>query len=146
MFEHVLADYWMKTARDDNHYRRQYNLPNSWSQKYNLIYQPILSLNLFSNDVSQAESKFYLTKLASYGIPLDSRLKVAKADWTSWIALLNNDPTERDLIFEKLFKFANESLVRVPFSDFYEVDTGFALHFRARPVMGAIFIRALLAN
>lgn len=49
----------MKTVRDNNNYRLQYDLPNTWSQKYNLVYQSILSLNLFTVDVAKLESDYY---------------------------------------------------------------------------------------
>ena len=66
------ANYWMKTARDGNNYRLQYDLPNTWSQKYNLVYQNILSLKLFPADVAKLESDYYQTKMLDFGIPLDS--------------------------------------------------------------------------
>ncbi len=53
------VNYWMKTVRDNNNYRLQYDLPNTWSQKYNLVYQSILSLNLFTVDVAKLESDYY---------------------------------------------------------------------------------------
>jgi hypothetical protein len=70
----------MKTARDENNYRLQYDLPNTWSQKYNLVYQNILSLNLFPAEVAKLESAYYQTKMLDYGIPLDSRSNLTKAD------------------------------------------------------------------
>ncbi|UJR26013.1 hypothetical protein I4U23_007359 [Adineta vaga] len=140
------ANYWLKTARDTNNYRLQYDLPNTWSQKYNLIYQSILSLNLFPSDAARLESSYYMTKMLDFGIPLDSRSNLTKADWTSWVAAFNDNPQEKDAIFEKLYKFANESPDRVPFSDFYNAANGHVLGFRARPVMGGLFIRALLES
>jgi hypothetical protein len=124
----------------------QYDKPNSWSQKYNLVYQSILSLNLFPPDVAKLESNYYISKMADFGIPLDSRGNLTKSDWTSWIVAFNSDPQQQDAIFGKLYKFANESPSRVPLSDFYNVVTGRVIAFRARPVMGGLFARALLEN
>ncbi|CAF0829870.1 unnamed protein product [Rotaria sordida] len=140
------ANYWMQAARDDENYRLQYDLPNTWSQKYNLIYQSILSLNLFPSDVAKLESNYYATKMLDFGIPLDSRSKLTKTDWTSWIAAFSNDQQQENEIFSKIYKFANESPDRVPFSDLYNASNGHVLGFRARPVMGGLFIRALLEN
>ena len=136
----------MKTARDKDHYRMQYNLPNAWSQKYNLVYQKILSLTLFPTDVAKLESDFYQTKLLDYGIPLNSRLNLAKVDWTAWVAAFSPDKQQEDAIFAKIYKFANETPERVPFGDLYSASSGRTYLFRARPVMGAIFIRALLSS
>ncbi|CAF1638563.1 unnamed protein product [Rotaria magnacalcarata] len=140
------ANYWLSAARDVENYRLQYNLPNTWSQKYNLIYQNILSLNLFPSDVAQMESNYYLLKMLDFGIPLDSRSALTKADWTSWIATFNNNKEQENEIFSKLYKFANESPDRVPLSDFYDASNGHVLGFRARPVMGGLFARVLLDN
>lgn len=136
----------MQNARDEQNYRLQYNLPNTWSQKYNLIYQSILSLTLFPSDVAELESNYYQTKILDFGIPLDSRSKLTKADWTSWIAAFNKNPEQENAIFSKLYKFANESPDRVPLSDFYDSSNGRVLGFRARPVMGGLFARVLLES
>jgi hypothetical protein len=136
----------MKTARDTNNYRLQYDLPNTWSQKYNLVYQSILSLNLFPADVAKLESDYYMTQMLDFGIPLDSRSHLTKSDWTSWIAAFNGDQQQASTIFGKLYRFANESPDRVPFSDFYDAGNGHVLGFRARPVMGGLFARVLLES
>lgn len=136
----------MKSGRDSDHYRMQYNLPNTWSQKYNLVYQKILSLNLFPADVAKLESDFYQTKMLDYGIALNSRLNLAKVDWTAWVSAFNDDKQQEDAIFAKIYKFANETPERMPFGDLYSAASGRGYLFRARPVMGALFIRALLEH
>ncbi len=146
LFSIKKANYWIKTARDPNDYRLQYDLPNTWSQKYNLIYQSILSLNLFPSDVAKLESAYYLSKMLDFGIPLDSRSNLTKGDWTSWVAAFNDDPEQSNAIIGKLYKFGNESPDRIPYSDFYNVANGHVLGFRARPVMGGLFVRALLES
>ncbi len=137
------ANYWLQGARDNDHFRLQYDLPNTWSQKYNLIYQPILSLNLFPSDVAKLESDYYSTKIQDFGLPLDSRSYLTKSDWTSWVAAFGSDD-QFNVTIGKLYKFGNESPSRVPYSDFYNVTTGNVIGFRARPVMGGLFVRALL--
>jgi hypothetical protein len=133
----------MKAARDENNYRLQYDLPNTWSQKYNLVYQNILSLNLFPAEVAKLESDYYQTKILDFGVPLDSRSNFTKSDWSSWAAALGNNE-QATSIFNKLYQFANESLNRMPLTDLYNVANGHVSVFRARPVMGGLFIRALL--
>lgn len=140
------ANFWIKTARDGTHYRLQYDLPGTWSQKYNLVFQNILSLKLFPDEVAQLESDYYQAIMLDFGVALDSRSNLTKSDWTSWIAALSPNQSQGNVIFAKLYKFANESPNRVPLSDCYDVATGHALHFRARSVMGALFARALLHN
>jgi hypothetical protein len=59
---------------------------------------------------------------------------------------MSKERAQEDAILEKLYKFANESPNRVPLSDFYDAATGRVVAFQARPVMGGIFVRALLEN
>lgn len=139
-----VANYWIQTALDNQHFRLQYDLPNTWSQKYNLVYQLILSMNLFPSNVSTLESNFYAGKISDFGLPLDSRSSLTKVDWSSWVAAFSATKQQQSAIWDKLYKFANESPDRVPFSDFYDAGTGHVLGFRARPVMGGLFIQALL--
>ncbi len=103
-------------------------------------------MNLFPSDTAKLESDYYATKMLDFGIPLDSRSNLTKTDWTSWVAAFSDTRQEEDAIFGKLYKFANESPNRVPFSDWYDAANGHVLGFRARPVMGGIFIRALLES
>jgi hypothetical protein len=103
-------------------------------------------LKLFPDDVAKLESDFYQTKMLEFGVPLDSRSNLTKSDWSSWIAALSRNQSQENAIFDKLYKFANESPGRVPLTDCYDVATGRVLHFRARPVMGGLFVRALLDN
>jgi hypothetical protein len=84
--------------------------------------------------------------MLDFGIPLDSRSNLTKSDWTSWIAAFNGDREQENAIIGKLYKFANESPDHVPFSDFYNAATDHVLDFRARPVMGGLFARALLES
>lgn len=138
--------YWLKAAQDDGHYRLQYDLPNTWSQKYNLIFQSILSLNLFPYNVAQIESKYYAMKMLDYGIPLDSRSNLTKADWSSWTVAFSGDEQLENTVWDKFYRFANETPDRGPLSDCYDVSNGRVVHFHARPVLGALFLRALLRN
>ena len=84
--------------------------------------------------------------MLDFGIPLDSRSNLTKGDWTSWVGAFSANPQQENAILEKLYKFANESPSRVPFSDFYDAATGRVLGFQARPVMGGLFVRALIEN
>jgi hypothetical protein len=70
---------------------------------------------------------------------------LTKSDWTSWIAAIG-DNQQAAILIAKLYKFLNEGVDRVPFSDIYNAATGQTLGFRARPVMGGLFARALIEN
>jgi hypothetical protein len=135
--------FWMKNASDGDHYRLQYNLPNSWSLKYNLMYQRFLGLELFPDSVFQSECDYYLEKMNAYGVPLDDRADFTKTDWLMWVASFCNDDQFKR-ITDGVYRFANESPDRVPFSDWYYTSTGRVKGFRARPVIGGIFASMLI--
>lgn len=103
-------------------------------------------MDIFPSDVAKIESNYYQTKLTDYGLALDSRSDLTKTDWSSWSAAIGATQQQEDDIWDRIYKFANESPDRVPFSDGYNVSNGRVLMFQARPVMGGLFARALIEN
>jgi hypothetical protein len=161
---HTIANYstfWLQNAisSDADHFKLQYNLPHdTWSLKYNLLWDSVLRLNVFLPDQAGARStlqnmtkleiKFYLKKsresgkLYPYGLPLDSRGPLAKSDWQMWVGALDDELFTE--VTEKIWKFANETTDRCPITDYYDSRTAKNLGFRARPVVGGFFARVLL--
>jgi hypothetical protein len=73
------AAYWMTNALESNttattHYLRQFNLPGTFSLKYNMLYHDLLDLQVFPPSVMQTEFEYYTTQQwYTYGTPLDDR-------------------------------------------------------------------------
>ncbi|MFN8492342.1 MAG: DUF4965 domain-containing protein [Caldilineaceae bacterium] len=134
---------WLQMADDGDHYRLTFTHPGSWSQKYNLVWDKLLGLNLFPAEVAQKEIAFYLRQEGRYGLPLDNRSAYTKLDWIVWSASLTESPEDFRTLIAPVYKWLNETESRVPLCDWYYTDSGRQAGFQARSVVGGVFIPML---
>jgi Glutaminase A six helical-hairpin domain/Domain of unknown function (DUF5127)/Domain of unknown function (DUF4964) len=140
------ARHWMKVAADDDHYRLAFDKPDTWSQKYNLVWNRILHLNVFPPSVAQKEIAFYKTVMQPYGLPLDCRTHLTKTDWSFWTATLADNQSDFESFITPIYNFLDHTTLRVPLMDSYQTDQlgrGPGPLFHARPVVGGFFIKML---
>jgi len=140
-----MAHRWVTEANDGDHFRLAFDRPGTWSQKYNLVWDPVLGFNLFPPDVARTEIAFYRKQLRRYGLPLDSRKTYTKLDWTLWTATLGDSRDDFDALVSPVYDFLNETRDRVPMTDWYETTNARRVGFQARSVVGGVFIK-MLAN
>ena len=139
----VDAAHWGRVAADDNHYRLAFDRPNSWSQKYNLVWDQILGLNVFPSEVAQKEVAHYKSVMQRYGVPLDSRTHLTKTDWSIWSATLADNQADFEGMIAPIYDYLNHTTTRDPISDSYVTDDIHSGGMHARPVVGGFFIKML---
>ncbi|HET7625839.1 MAG TPA: DUF5127 domain-containing protein [Verrucomicrobiae bacterium] len=137
------AQRWISEANDGDHFRLAFDRPGTWSQKYNLIWDRILGLNLFPAEVARKEMDFYKKIQNEYGLPLDNRKSYTKLDWITWTATLTENREDFEALIDPVYKFLNETPDRSPMTDWYQTKTAKKVGFTARPVVGGVFARML---
>ena len=134
---------WVKLATEGDHTKLAYDKPGTWSQKYNLVWDRILGLDLFPNDMVQREIVFYKKQQGKFGLPLDSRKRYTKNDWITWTATMADNQEDFKTLFDPIYLFAETTPQRVPLSDWYDTENADKVGFQARSVVGGLFIKML---
>lgn len=138
-----MAAGWQSRARGTQGYSLAFDRQDTFSLKYNLIWDRLLDSRLFSDEVARTEIACYLQKSGPYGTPLDTRASYTKSDWLLWCAALAPVGPDRDGMIAPVARYLRESESRVPFSDWYDTQTGRFLHFMGRSVQGGIYMPLL---
>ena len=134
-----------RAKNEDGSYRLAYDKPDTFSLKYNSVWDKLWNTNIFPKSFYDGEINRYKKELLPYGVPLDSREKYTKSDWLMWVASTCDKKEDFDLFVESLWNAYNTMRTRVPMTDLYYCDTSHVTeyNFRHRTVLGGLFIKLL---
>ena len=138
-----MAIEWERKANDGDHYRLAFDRPDTWSQKYNFVWDKTLGMNVLPTEIMKKEVAFYLKNQNKYGLPLDNRFTWGKIDDTVCSATMADSESDFQELIRPIWKYVNETSSRVPLSDWYETLNADYINFRARSVVGGVFMKSL---
>lgn len=142
-----MADFWKKTGRSTSggiHYLLNFGAgADTWSTKYNMVWDKIWGWNLFRTERLQ-EMSYYMNRCQTYGLPLDSRGNYCKSDWQMWVHGFAENESHKTKLVNLLWKYINETTSRVPVCDNHDVKSGRQAMFQARSVVGGYWMRVFV--
>ncbi len=142
-----MAKSWCERAvNEDGSYRLAFDQPDTFSMKYNMVWDKIWGTRLFPQNVMRREIASNFTHFNSYGMPLDSRADYTKSDWLVWTATMAASRRDFERFVAPLWDEYNESDSRVPMTDWYDTISGYKVGFQHRTVQGGLFIKLLDAS
>ena len=137
------AKHWVEVADAGDHSLLAFDKPDTWSQKYNLVWDKVLNLNVFPPGVAQKEIAWYQKQMQPYGVPLDSRTDFGDLDHSFFSATLAANDADFQSIIAPFYAYLDNTTTRLPLVDLYKVNDIHSDGFRARPVVGGAFIKMI---
>ncbi len=136
--------YILEEGIEDSHFKAAFKMENSWSLKYNMIWDRNLKLNLFSDEIYDMENKWYLEKEMPCGTPLNSLRNFTKSDWLMWVASFDEEGETVKKFSKTMCNVLNVMYERIPFPDFYDAYNGQWLYMLChRTVQGGLWMPVL---
>jgi len=144
----TMARTWKRMAIDPagDHYKLTLDRNNTWSQKYNLVWDYLWDTNVFDKSIMETEINYYVLKQNTYGLPLDSRDTQTKSDWVVWTASMATKKETFLKFTDPIWDYANVTRSRVPLSDWHRTTNADRIGFKARSVVGGYWMRVLMDN
>lgn len=116
-----------------------YGMKDSYSLKYNILFDKLFGFEYIGQEVCESETDYYIEKRNRFGTPLDTRKQYTKSDWILWTAALTDEKEKAEALYQPVVEYLKSSPSRVPFGDWYETEDGKIVCFMNRTVQGGIF-------
>lgn len=134
----------VRAKNPDGSCRLAFDRPDTFSLKYNAIWDKLWKTGLFDRDFYCGEIERYKKEALPYGVPLDSRSKYTKSDWELWAACLAEDNADFRYFVHLIYVAFDTMHTRVPMTDWYYADISEMVMFRHRTVQGGLFLKLLM--
>lgn len=139
-----MAQSWVeRAANKDGSFRLAFDRENTFSMKYNVVWDKLWGTGLFAPCVIYSEFASNKKHINTFGMPLDNRKNYTKSDWLVWTACLAPDKAEFEEFIAPLWSAYDVSPSRVPMTDWYDTKNSAMVGFRHRSVQGGLFIKLL---
>ncbi|MBQ3058641.1 MAG: DUF4965 domain-containing protein [Clostridia bacterium] len=133
-----------RAKNSDGSYALTYDRPETFSLKYNAVWDMLWKTDIFPESFYNGELTRYKKEMNYYGVPLDSREKYTKSDWTMWIACMADSKEDFEFFAKPLWSAYNTMRTRFAMTDWYYTDTSEMKKFRHRSVQGGLFFKFLM--
>lgn len=115
----------------------------SWSLKYNLVWDRLLGFNLFDKSIYKAETEKYHTVINKYGTPLDYRKDFTKTDWMLWASCLDETAATTNAFSECILNYLADTKDKNCFTDWYDTVKATECCFNHRSVQAGLWMPVL---
>ena len=156
----MALDWAQRAANEDGSYRLAFDRPDTFSMKYNIVWDKLFGTEIMPRSIIESEFASYRKRMHTYGMPLDNRKPYTKSDWLIWTATLADNRDDFENFVEPMWNAFNITPSRVPMTDWYmtitgehttygshtyvpQNDTTIVKSFRNRTVQGGLFMKLL---
>ncbi len=139
----MAASWCKRAANGDGSYKLAFDIENSFSMKYNAVWDKIFGTNIFPPEIFSSELFSNFRHTDPYGMPLDNRADYTKSDWLVWTATMLDDDDDFERFVLPMWNAYNKTTSRVPMTDWYDTKTAITKGFRNRTVIGGLFMKTL---
>ena len=139
-----MAKSWLRRAKNgDGTFRLAFDRPDTFSMKYNMVWDKVWKTGLFPPLAVTGEVVGYFSRTNEYGLPLDSRADYTKTDWLVWTATLAKTRRDFEKFIAPMWRAFSESPSRVPMTDWYDTVSAYHIAFKNRTVQGGLYMKML---